>query len=346
VPRFQTFYRIGDNFYCEPCSWKEERSAAERNEKLVKVSVVDGSVCYRCKARSQDAGATDFIIFKGAPVCPNCQLHIQNWPYPIWLKASMAGLLVLLAIALVHDRQYFRAGRVMYRGELLVEQGQYEKAIPLLTEADEIAPQSDKASLLLEKAALHLGDIPTAQKALQSHGPSYDGTSDEFQEVSALWKRANNGIEKANKAAELLDKPGSAEEAAVLMRQAATEYPEAPQIANALPYFESGAAFERKEYDRYLQLAEAGARLHPQSPRDVADLAGALACKYAVTGEAAFRRQSEDTLERARQLSQGDSETEKAFQEYAVRLKYRMDTREIINKEEYNLRFPNSQVAK
>jgi len=41
----------------------------------------------------------------------------------------------------------------MYAGERLVKKGNYREAEPLLKEADELAPQSDKASLLLAKAA-------------------------------------------------------------------------------------------------------------------------------------------------------------------------------------------------
>lgn len=340
-----SFYGISGKLYCEPCSWKEERAAAERGEKLEKISVVDGSVCARCKTRAETTGSADFAIFKGVPLCTNCHQQVQNWPYPVWLKASLAGLLILLAVALVHGRKYFHAGRVMYAGERLLKQGKYKEAEPLLKEADELAPQSDKASLLLAKAALHIGDVETAQKALQAHQAGHYETSDEFQEVSGLWGRATEALEKAQKASDLQAQPEKAEEAEALIRQAAAEYPEMPQLAAAVPYFEGGSAFYRHDYDRLLAISEANWKAQPASADAAATLAGALSCKYAATGDASFRTRTEDMMEKARQLSQGDAAAEKSFQEYSERIKHRLDTREIIDKREYDRRFHSGKVT-
>jgi len=342
----QSFYKIKGNLYCEPCSWKEERAAQERGETLEKTSVVDGSVCARCGTSAADAGIADFPAVNGIPLCPPCQQHIQDWPYPSWLKISLAALLLLLVIALVHSRSYFRAGRMMYRGEHLMEGGKYQEAIPLLKQADEAAPQSDKAALLLAKAALHIGDLETAQRALQSHQAGHFEVTEEFTEVKSLWNRATGALEKAVKARELANQPGHADEAEALIRQAAQEYPEMPQLAAAVPYFQGGAAFEHKDYDRFVQIAESVWRQYPQSGGAAATLAGALACKYAVTGDANYRQQAEDMLEKAHQLSQGDKQAEQSYQEYSERLQYRISTREIIDKQEYDRRFRDGKETK
>jgi tetratricopeptide (TPR) repeat protein len=341
-----SFYSIKDKLFCEPCSWKEERSAAERGEKLEKVSIVDGSVCARCNTRADATGSADWPVFKGAPLCPNCQLQIQNWPYPVWLKASLAGLLILLAIALIHGRKYFHAGRVLYVGERLANRGKYREAVPLLKEADEIAPQSDKASLLLANAALHIGDFPTAQKALKAHDGGHYETSDEFQKVLDLWNRATDAMKKTDKAYELEKQPGKVEEAEALMRQAVAEYPELPQLREALPYFEGGTAFYRRDYDHLLAISENLWKAQPTSSGVAASLASALACKYAVTGDQSFKTRAEGMLEKSRQLSQGDKEAEQSYQEFAARIQYRLDTREIIGKQEYDRRFRSGQETK
>lgn len=341
-----SFYSIDTKLFCEPCSWKAERVAAERGEKIEKVSVVDGSVCARCKAKAEDTGSADFPVVKGIPLCPNCQQQVQNWPYPVWLKASLAFLLILLAVALVHGRKYFHAGRLMYAGERLVEVGKYKEAEPLLKEADDFAPQSDKASLLLAKTALHIGDIRTAQKALQAHQAGHYESSGDFQEVSGLWNRATDALKKAEEASELEGQSGKAEEAEALMRQAAAEYPEMPQLAAEIPYFEGGSAFYRKNYDRLLSIEEANWKAQPALPVAAASLAGALSCKYAVTGDATFRTRTEEMMEKARQLSQGNQQAEESYQEYAERIKYRMDTRVIIDKTEYDRRFRSGKGPK
>jgi tetratricopeptide (TPR) repeat protein len=341
-----SFYSIASKLFCEPCSWKEERAAAEHGEKLEKVSVIDGSVCARCKTRAQDSGSADFPAFKGVPLCPNCQQQIHNWPYPTWLKASLIGLLILLAVALVHGRKYFHAGRQMYIGERLVKEGKYHEAEPLLKEADQLAPQSDKASLLLAKAALNIGDVLTAQKALQSHAAGHYETSDDFQEVSALWNRATSALEKADKASEFANQSDKAEEAEALIRQAAAEYPEMPQLAAAVPYFQGGSAFYRHDYDGLLAISEATWQARPSSPDAAATLAGALSCKYAVTGDPTFRTRTEEMMEKARQLSQDDKQAEQSYQEYSERIKHRLATREIIDKHEYDRRFRPEAVTK
>ncbi len=339
-----SFYSIKGELFCEPCSWKEERAAAERGEKLEKISVVDGSVCARCKARADATGSADFPVFKGAPLCPNCQQQIQNWPYPVWLKASLAGLLILLAVALIHGRKYFHAGRVMYVGERLTKQGKYREAVPLLKEADDIAPQSDKASLLLANAALHIGDVLTAQRALKAHAAGHYEISDDFQTVSALWNRATGALEKADKASEL-ETSGKADEAEALMRQAAAEYPEMPQLAASIPYFEGGSAFYRHDYDRLLTISEDLWKTQPSS-ETAGSLAGALSCKYAVTGNLAFRQRAQEMMDKSQQLAQGDKQAEQRYQEYAERIKYRLDTREIIDKQEYDRRFRSGPQTK
>jgi len=79
---------------------------------------------------------------------------VQNWPYPQWLKLSLAGLLLLLAFALLHGRKYFQAGKDLYRGEQLVEKGRFQEALPYLKATMKLAPNSDKGALLTAKAAL------------------------------------------------------------------------------------------------------------------------------------------------------------------------------------------------
>ena len=64
-----------------------------------------------------------------------------------------------------------------------------------------------------------------------------------------------------------------------------------------------------------------------------------MACKYAVTGDRSWKQQAEAMLEKARQLSQKSPEEMKAYEEYAERTKYRLSSRVIIDKPEYDKRF-------
>ena len=297
----RSFYSFNGKTYCEPCVWKASREAKERGEPSEYISLTDNSVCARCGVSAADNG--EHAVFGKLPLCPNCARHITDWPYPTWLKASLAALLVLLVVALIHGRQYFHAGRAMYKGERLVDEGRYSEALPYLTETVRIAPQSDKAVLLTAEAALKAGDIETAGKALDGHAGGHFENADDpmFVEVQNLWNRALAAAKKADDASKLAQQEGHAEEAARMMHDAAASYPEAPGLAISAKMFDGGAAYERKDYDSFLAISLKEWKEMPNS-RTAAVLASALACKYAVTGDISLRKQSEEMLHSASQL--------------------------------------------
>jgi tetratricopeptide (TPR) repeat protein len=258
---------------------------------------------------------------------------------------GLAALLVLLVVALVHGRKYFQVGREMYIGEKLVEQGKYADAVSHLKKTVQVAPRSDKAVLLLAKAALLSGDPDTAAEAVRGHdgGRGFNQDSD-FQQVDLLFGRAASALEEAKKAVALATQPGKAGEAARLMHEAAANYPELPGLTDALPYYDSGAAFESKDYDRFLALTQQTWKAHPDSADVAGQVASALACKYAATGDVSWRRQAEEMMEKSRQLAQKSPEEIKSFEEYAERTRYRLSSREIIDKPEYDRRFRSGKT--
>jgi tetratricopeptide (TPR) repeat protein len=308
------------------------------------VSLKDNTICLRC---GKDNGATDFPLVGDKPFCYSCGELITNWPYPKWLKVSLACLLVLLLVALVHGRKYFRAGRAMYKGERLVQQGDYTNALPYLQETLRIAPGSDKAVLLLSKAALLTGNVAIAQQALQGHGAGHfeNADSESFRAVDALWTRAINALEKIDKASKIANEDGKAAEAARLMHEAAAAYPEMPGLAAAAEVFDEGTAFEQKDYDTFLAISMKQWKQHPGS-ETAAAVASALACKYAVTGDAQHRVQANEMLGRSHELVSGNPEAETRFEEYSERIEYRLKSRQIISTTEYNRRFRSNLAGK
>ena len=341
----RSFYSFNGKTYCEPCVWKAAREAKERGEPAEYVSLTDNSVCARCGVSSGDTN--DFPVIGKFPLCPACATQVTTWPYPTWLKGSLAALLVLLVIALIHGRQYFHAGRSLYVGERLVDEGRYSDALPRLQEALRIAPQSDKAALLTTKAALKIGDIETAGKALQGHnaGRFENGDDSLFVEVNALWDRATGAAQKAEEAYKLGQQEGHAQDAARLMHEAAAAYPEAPGLALAADWYDGGAAYERKDYDTFLAISQKQWK-HASTSETAAVVASAFACKYAVTGDPSYRKQAEEMLHSANDLAQSDQKALQSYQEYAERILYRLNSREIIDKQEYDRRFRKNQNRK
>jgi hypothetical protein len=100
---------------------------------------------------------------------------------------------------------------------------------------------------------------------------------------------------------------------------------------------ESGIAFDAKDYDEFLAVAQRYEHRIPDHYMGKAMLASAWACKHAETGELVFRVQSLDCLDQARTMAKGDPE----FAEYEQRILHRIHSRDIIKAEEFHRRFPD-----
>ena len=331
--------------YCETCAATIAHESKQEGQAAVFTRNIDGSLCALC-GKANPSGS-DFPFLKKLPFCEKCGALVERWPYPLWLKLSLAGLVLLLAASLLHGRTYFHAGNEMYRGEKLVRQARYAEAVLHLKEAVRIAPGSDKAVLLLAKAALKIGDMQTAAIALQGHDEGHfeNGQDQGVQEMKALWDRATAAAQKANQAGKLAQEGGKDVEAAKLFREAAAEYPESKQMTAAIPYFDEGAAFERKDYDRFLALAQEVFANKPNAT-NAATIASAWACKYAVSGNAQFKDEAEHSLLQAQSMAQSDAEEVKALEEYLPRIRHRIESREIITKQEYDKRFRKNEKEK
>ena len=333
----RSFYSMNGLTYCEPCVWKAAREARDAGQPSEYISLTDNSVCARCGA---DNGNSDFPVVGKLPLCQNCALLVTDWPYPQWIKLAFLFLLALLLVALVHGRKYFQAGRNLYTGERLIDEHHYSKAVPYLENTLKVAPGSDKAALLAAKAALLSGNVKAAGGALHGHddGRFPDNRDALFQEVDGLWNRAMQAYDKAEAASKLAANEGHEIEAARLMHEAAALYPESSELAIAADMYDEGAAYARQDYDSFVALTEKVWNEVPQSDTAAA-VASALACKYAVSGDLNYRQRSEEMLAKAQQLAHGDAAHEQEFQEYSERIRYRLDTRQIISKQQYDEKF-------
>jgi tetratricopeptide (TPR) repeat protein len=336
----RSFYLLNGQMYCEPCVWKASREAKEKGHPSEYVPLTDNSVCARCGASSD---SSDFQLVGNQPLCPSCGQLVQDWPYPTWLKAGLAFVLVLLVIALINGRKYFHAGRSLYVGERLVDEGHFEQALPYLEESVRVAPASDKGVLLAARAALMTGRVDIADKVLHGHnGGHFEDPGEDYRTVEALWNQANRSFEKAEQAAKLEAQGGHAAEAARLMHEAAASYPQAANLSIAAEMYDEGAAFERRDYDTFLSIAQKQWKMWP-GPETASVVASALACKYAVTGDPEYKKQSEDMLQEAERGSR-QPDQKKSFAEYSERIRYRLASREIIDKPEYDRKFRSGKA--
>ena len=115
-----------------------------------------------------------------------------------------------------------------------------------------------------------------------------------------------------------------------------------PMLSEVTLLAEAGVAFDAKDYDEFLKKEQALVALVPNESRAVAGLASAYACKYAVSGNEKYRKEAIKRLDQARKLA-GPSNPH--MQEYEERIQHRLDTRQILTREEYMKRFPSGYHA-
>lgn len=129
-------------------------------------------------------------------------------------------------------------------------------------------------------------------------------------------------------------------EAIPLLKEALAIKPDDPAYALALHQAEAGMAYEQKDYDRFLEAQQRLAKQQPDDPIAALGVASAHACKYAVSGEEATKTLAEQQIEIASKMKGADGPS---FAEYADRIRYRLETRQVISRNEYLRRFPNGR---
>ncbi len=98
-----------------------------------------------------------------------------------------------------------------------------------------------------------------------------------------------------------------------------------------------GLSFDNKEYDSFLRYALELQNKYPQESLYYAGVASAYACKFAVTSDNQFKDKTLEYLKKSKELSSDEA----TYREYEQRILYRLSTREIIDKKEFDKKFPN-----
>src|SRR5262245_28151332 len=129
-------------------------------------------------------------------------------------------------------------------------------------------------------------------------------------------------------------------EAIPLLKEALAIEPDNPMYSQGLMQAEAGQAYEQKDYDRFLEAMQAMEKRQPDDPIVALGVASAYACKYAANGDGASKDLAERQIETAMKMKGAEG---KAFEEYLDRIHYRIETREIISRGEYERRFPNGR---
>jgi hypothetical protein len=101
-----------------------------------------------------------------------------------------------------------------------------------------------------------------------------------------------------------------------------------------------GSAFDKKDYNGFLEASKDNLALDSTSAISFASVASAYACLYADKGNGDYKQNSIDYLYKAKQI---DS-TSKEMKDYYNMVDYRIDSRKIIKREEFIKQFPNGWI--
>ncbi len=331
-----TYFRVSGSLSCTErllCA-KCAETASSPGEEMRVQPAIDKTICVKC---GFDNGSAELARIGELPFCPACREKLYQVPLPNWLKLSTAATLILLALALVHGWRYFGVEKELIRGERLVKGREYAGAVPLLKRVATMAPNCERCLLLLAKAQFLSGDFREGYLTLNNHNGGRFESSDLTNEVQGIFRRVDDALGKLLKAQEAA-KANKLDEAEKLSADAAREYPESQLLADVAENMAVGAAFDHKDYERFAKLAETSWTKHQDSSLHAAGLASALACQYAVSGNPEFRDRAEQLLVKGKDLARSPDEI-KAFQDYEARVRYRLETRIIIDPDEYNRRF-------
>ena len=144
-------------------------------------------------------------------------------------------------------------------------------------------------------------------------------------------------------AAHLLQEDKDAE-AVPLLQKCLRIAPREQHLEMLLAQARIGAAFAAKDYDAFLELANEMLEKLPDSPASLGQVASAHACKYAATGDEESKKQALEYLDRAGKAAARTGATD--FKEYAERIRHRIETREILSKKEYDLKYRKASEPK
>jgi hypothetical protein len=322
----ETFTVNGD-VLCTPCADKKVVEIQSAKGRLEVLRGKDPTVCFKCAG---DFGSVELPLLAGMHACESCRVTLLNFEYPKWLKFAFVGLLALLAVSLIHGRSYFAVGRAYYQGKKLLEAGHATESAPHFRKALESGTESALVRQTAALAFLRAGLPEEANKAVAGREFAQD---DLFRRLDTEFQRFQKASTAADDAFKLFQGK-KYREATKLMHQAAATYPAASGLADVARQMDYATLFYEEDYDGLVTLAEK-AWAGKQSYDNAAGLAGAYGCRYAVSGDPSVRQKATDMLERARTLARSKEDLDD-FREWQPRLNHRLETRKIVDKEQYN----------
>lgn len=281
---------VKKRYLCKSCTEKEIE-AKQATWQDVELNI-DATLCFHCK---KDNGEHEFERVAGLGACPECTKFLRNRPFPTWVKAAIAGMLLFALGVGIYNQRFIIAYLDLKQCRAAAARGEYAKASALMDAGARKLPESRDLQVL---AHYYRGmDLLTSDKGAEAYN--------EFCICCDMEPRAA-GFQH--------------------MRSVAAK----------------SKAFDEKNYDEYLRLVLADAN-KPGAVDPASYLAGAYACKYAVTRDEQYKAKALENLQKAK-AEWGDDENE-SYDQFVDRMTHRMETGDIIKRSEFRKRYPDGYKA-
>ncbi|MEO8587749.1 MAG: hypothetical protein ABI432_00110 [Flavobacteriales bacterium] len=104
VPLYEC-YRVGEHLTCTSCFEREHPLEADRSGPGI-ARLADMDHCAFCGKSKADVMIKNM---NGSPVCVSCSQNLISRPFPLWVKAFFAGVLLLVVVSIAWNWRFFRA---------------------------------------------------------------------------------------------------------------------------------------------------------------------------------------------------------------------------------------------
>ncbi len=277
-------FLVADKVLCDVCAGMDP---AAPDDPAKRTRNLDPTICAGCGV---DFGSTALErLSSGLPVCETCRQKFLHFPFPAWLKLSVAAMALLAVAGLAQNWRFFHAYWALLGGSRLARAGQFDAAAQKLSAAAQ--------------------DVPEATDL---------ATLSEFYKGMSLLQQ-DKAVEAVRALRDVVKKDASNQTALELLDLA-----------------EYSAAFDRQDWDGFLEKAAAIAGRKPGSFDAAASLASAYACKYAVSGNAEFRERSLLELDNIKRSGADQAQ----IADVVDRVEHRLATRQILNPAQFAKQYP------
>lgn len=163
IPLNETL-KVEGKIYCDDCL--KENFKLEEDIKGKKIEhQFDETVCSQCKKDFGDEILPKISVY---PICKECEKDIRNRTFPFWVKAFLAGILLITVFSLAWNWKYFIAYQNLKASYESLNKGDVEKSYTLIKSVKETVPEDEDINLLYHYFnGIHLLNMDKSSEALK-----------------------------------------------------------------------------------------------------------------------------------------------------------------------------------